>query len=453
MTAFHRFEIQIRFKLAPRRDKFSFCFNAMNDNIKTTRFENGLTVITEKMPDVRSATLGFWIKKGSRHEPENLNGICHFIEHAVFKGTNKRSALDIAIESDKLGGNLNAFTSHEETGFMIKVVDNKIQEAFDLIADMLANPRFDEKEMRREREVIIEEIKMVEDSPEELLSELFLRDFFPKHPLGKPIEGTRKSVKSFKGTVAAEFHGANYTSENLVIACAGNVFHDQIVDQATQFFGDGKKRNSPTAVIETMPEMANPILLQSKENLEQTHLIIAFPWIRSGDPQRYAASLLTSILGDGNSSRLWQNIREKRGLAYSVGANSDSFDDCGIFSIYAGTSPEKLSEVIDLSISEIRRLKRNGVSLEELSLAKEQTIASILLSLESSSARTENLAHNELVYGRQISIEEMLKNLESVEADEVRSIANEFFKTEKAAFAALGNLNGLAVERERLDVS
>ncbi len=195
----------------------------MNENIQTTRIENGLTIITEKMPDVRSATLGFWVKKGSRHEPAELNGICHFIEHAVFKGTEKRSALDIAIESDKLGGNLNAFTSHEETGFMIKVVDNKIAHAFDLIADMLTNPRFDEKEMRRERNVIIEEIKMVEDSPEELLTELFLRDFFPNHPLGLPIEGTKRTVKTFKGEVAAKFHSENYGCENILIACAGNV--------------------------------------------------------------------------------------------------------------------------------------------------------------------------------------------------------------------------------------
>ncbi len=426
----------------------------MNENIQTTRLKNGLTIITEKMPDVRSATLGFWVKKGSRHEPAKLNGICHFIEHAVFKGTERRSSLDIAIESDKLGGNLNAFTSHEETGFMIKVVDNKIKQAFDLIADMLANPRFEEKEMRRERNVIIEEIKMVEDSPEELLSELFLKDFFPAHALGLPIEGTKKTVKSFKGEVAAKFHSENYTGENILIACAGNISNDKIVELTQRFFDtESTKSEKRTANNGIVPAMEAVILLKKKENLEQTHLIIAVPWIQSGDEKRYAASLLTSILGDGNSSRLWQNIREKRGLAYSVGANSDSFEDCGIFSIYAGTSPEKLSEVIDLSITEIRNLKRNGVTVDELNLAKEQTVASILLSLESSSARTENLAHNELVYGRQIPIEEMLKKVVAVEIDEIKALANEYFRPEKIALAALGNLNGLKVERARLDVS
>lgn len=425
----------------------------MKENIQTTRLENGLTIITEKMPDVRSATLGFWIKKGSRHEPEKLNGICHFIEHAVFKGTAKRSALDIAIETDKLGGNLDAFTSHEETGFIIKVVDKKIANAFDLIADMLANPLFEEKEMRRERGVIIEEIKMVEDSPEELLTELFLKDFFPKHALGLPIEGTRKTVKTFKGEVAAEFHAENYTAENLLIACAGNVSHKEIVELAEKFFGQKNNGQRTTNNEQNLPKLSNPILLEKKANLEQTHLIIAVPWIKSGDEKRYAASLLTSILGDGNSSRLWQNIREKRGLAYSVGASSDSFDDCGIFSIYAGTSPEKLSEVIDLSIAEMKKIKRKGVTVNELTLAKEQTIASILLSLESTAARAENLASNEMVHGRQIPVEETLQKLEAVEVEEIKAIANEFFQTENIALAALGNLNGLKIERERLDVS
>ena len=437
------------------RVKFIVRFNGkMKENIKTTRLENGLTIITEKMPDVRSATLGFWFKKGSRDEPANLNGICHFIEHAVFKGTQKRNALDIAVESDRLGGNLNAFTSHEETAFLIKVVDKKIAPAFDLIADMLANPIFDEKEMRRERGVILEEIKMVEDTPEELLTELFLRDFFPSHAIGLPIEGTRKTVKTFKSEVAAEFHRENYTSENLVITCAGNVLHEEIAELAEKnFVKNTKTKNQKPKTKNQKPSVSNPILLKKKSNLEQAHLIIAVPWIKASDEKRYAASLLTSILGDGNSSRLWQNVREKRGLAYSVGASGDSFDDCGVFSIYAGTSPEKLAEVIDLSISEMRKIKKSGATSDELNLAKEQTIASILLSLESSSARAENLAHNEIVHGRQIPVEETLRKIENVEVEEIQAIAEEFFQTEKIALACLGNLNGLKIKRERLDVS
>ena len=219
-----------------------------------------------------------------------------------------------------------------------------------------------------------------------------------------------------------------------------------------EFYSNESKNRSPKTEVQK-PKPYPSILLKKKKNLEQTHLIIAVPWISSKDENRYAASLLTSILGDGNSSRLWQNIREKRGLAYSVGASGDSFDDCGIFSIYAGTSPEKLSEVIDLSIAEMRKIKKSGVTLDELKLAKEQTVASILLGLESTAARAENLAHNEMVHGRQIPIEETLKKIESVELEEIKGIAEEFFQTDKITLAALGNLNGLKIGRDRLDVS
>lgn len=426
----------------------------MKENIQTTRLPNGLTILTEKMPDVRSATLGFWLKIGSRNEPKHLNGICHFIEHAVFKGTNRRTALDIAIETDRLGGNLDAFTSHETTGFMIKVVDKKVPQAFDLIADMIASPRFDEKELKRERQVIFEEMKMVEDAPEDLLSELFLSEFFPEHALALPIEGTHKTVKTFNQKTVTDFHTENYLLANLVIACAGNVKHKQIVGLAEKFFNSSPSTlNIHHSSFVTKPSCAAPILLKKKPNLEQTHLIIAAPWIAANDERRYAGSLLNSVLGDGNSSRLWQNVREKRGLAYSVGASVSSFEDCGIFSIYAGTSPEKLAEVVDLSITEIRQIKRKGISIEELNLAKEQTVSAVLLGLESTSVRADALAQSEIIFGRQISVEETLERIENVNIQEVQEIANEFFHTDKIALAALGNLNGLKIDRERLDVS
>ena len=425
----------------------------MKENIKTTRLENGLTILTDKMSDVRSATLGFWIKRGSRNEPTELNGIFHFIEHAVFKGTPTRSSLDIAVESDRLGGNFNAFTSHEETAFIIKVVDKNIAKAFDLLADVVLNPVFDEKELKRERGVILEEMKMVEDSPEEFLSELFLDKFFPEHPLGLPIEGTRKTLKHFDGATTAKFHAENFTPENLIITVAGNVEHAQIVELADKFFSNKKYKKQSAKNKVQRAKTASPILLKKKQNLEQSHLIIATPWLESKSEKRYAASLLTSILGDGNSSRLWQNIRENRGLAYSVGASANSFDDCGLFTIYAGTSPANLGNVIDLSIAELRKINKDGVTDEELELAKEQTLSAILLGLESTSFRAETLAGNEMVHGRQISLKETLENFENVRAEEIQELANEFFQTENIALAALGNLNGLKVKRERLDVS
>jgi predicted Zn-dependent peptidase len=426
----------------------------MKENIQTTRLANGLTILTEKMPDVRSATVGIWLKKGSRHEPAHLNGILHFIEHAVFKGTKRRSALDIAVESDRLGGHLDAFTSHEITGFMMKVVDKNAIQALDLIADMLANPNFDEKEMRREQKVILEEIKMVEDSPEEILGEIFTEKFFPNHPLGLPIEGTRKTVKTFNHKATLEFHQEIYSPKNLVVAAAGNIEHAQIVDLMEKTFGHIQRSEMQNLKSEIdVPIPAAPIVIKRKQNLEQAHVIIASPWLSATDERRYAGSLLVSILGDGNSSRLWQTIREKRGLAYSVGADASDFQDCGIFSIYAGCSPEKVGEVVDLSIAELKKIKLYGVSEDELNLAKEQTTASILLGLEDSASRAEVLAQQEITHGRIISVEESLEKFNRVTVQEIQDLAKEFFQTEKIALGALGNLNKLKIKRERLDVS
>ena len=427
----------------------------MKENIQTTRLANGLTILTEKMPDVRSATIGFWIRKGSRHEPTDLNGISHFIEHTVFKGTKMRSALDIAVESDKLGGHFDAFTSHESVGFMMKVVDRQTRRAFDLLADMLVNPIFDEKELRREQRVIIEEMKMVEDSPEDFLGEIFQREFFPNHPLGLPIEGTRKTVRSFNHDVTRNFHAQVFQPKNLVIAAAGNVEHAEIVELTEKSFCPSSFVLCPSADTENFdtPVLSNPIILKKKRELEQAHLILATPWIESKGEKRYVAHLLESILGSGTSSRLWQSIREKRGLAYSVDASGISFQDCGIFTIYAATSPKQLGEVVDLSIAELKKIKREGVSRAELDLAKDQTIASILLGLEDSGTRAANLAQQEIIFETQISLDETLQKIEAVNAEEIQDLAREFFQTENIALVALGNLNSLKIERDRLDVN
>lgn len=425
----------------------------MKENIQITRLANNLTILTEKMPDVRSATVGIWLRRGSRSEPRQFNGILHFIEHAVFKGTDKRTALDIAVETDRLGGHLDAFTAHEITGFMMKVVDKNAIHALDLIADMLANPRFDEKEMKREQKVIIEEIKMVEDSPEEILGEIFNEKFFPDNPLGLPIEGTRKTVKTFNHKVTHDFHRAVYSPENLVVACAGNVEHETVVELIERFFGQKRAIANQKTETPDLPQIAAPIVVKNRKNLEQAHVVIAVPWISAKDERRYAASILVSILGDGNSSRLWQNIREKRGLAYNVGADSVEFEDCGMFSIYAGCSPEKVGEVVDLSIAELRKIKNEGVTIQELELAKEQITASILLGLEDSASRAEILAQQEITHGRQIPVEESLEKFNRVTIREIQELAKEFFQTEKIALGALGNLNNLKIKREKLNVS
>jgi len=423
----------------------------MKENIEETRFENGLTILTDKMPDVRSVTLGFFFRRGARHEPRELNGISHFIEHTVFKGTTKRSALEIAIETDRLGGNLDAFTMHEETGFAIKVVDKELEKAFDLVADILVNPVFDERELKREQKVIIEEIKMTEDAPEELLGEIFNEKLFPENSLGLSIAGTPRTVRSFNAEVTRKFHREMINPKNVIIAAAGNVEHRQIVDLSQNFFGQNSKPKTQNSKLKT-PKIAAPIVIKKNKNLEQAHLIIAAPFVDAQSERRYAADLLANILGGGTSSRLWQKVREEKGLAYSVGASAAMYLDCGVFSIYAGTSPHQTESVLDISIKELRSVVRNGVTNEELQLMKEQSAASILLGLEDSATRAGTLAHLEMMHGRQISLEETIEKIEAVTIDEIQEIAQEFFQTEKIAFGALGNLNGLKVKRERLEI-
>lgn len=425
----------------------------MKENIQVTRFENGLTILTDKMPDVRSATLGFFFRKGSRDEPDELNGISHFIEHTVFKGSNRRSALEIAIETDRLGGNLDAFTTHEETGFAVKVIDDQVVAAFDLLADMLANPRFDAQDLRREQRVIIEEMKMLEDTPEEYLGEIFSLELFPGHPLGLSIAGTAKTVRTFKPDVTVNYHRAVFHPGNLVIAAAGNIEHAQIADLSGRFFNTSERPvQNPGSKVKD-PVIASPILIKKNRNLEQAHTLITTPFVSAVDERRYAADLLSSIIGGGTSSRLWQKVREERGLAYSVGASAVMFKDCGFFSIYAATSPNQAGEVLDIAIDEMRQFVRTGVTEPELKLAKDQAVASILLGLEDSSVRAGTLARLEMVYGRQIPLEETLEKLEAVTIEDIKALAKEFFRTENVAFGALGNLNGFRVRRARLEIS
>ena len=425
----------------------------MTEQVQLTRLPNGLTVLTERMPNLRSATVGIWVRRGSRHEPEDWNGVCHFIEHAVFKGTERRTALDIAVESDRLGGHFDAYTTHEMTGFAMKVVDTALPAAFDLLADMLARPRFDEEELRREQKVIIEEMKMVEDTPDEFLAEIFNAAYFPGHPLGRPIEGTEDTVSTFGHERTAAFHASTYAPPNLVVAAAGNVEHERLVELAARAFekesaADGEVKS----VDEVSPSPAAPILIQRKKELEQAHLIIAAPFPSARHEDRYAASLLSSVIGGGTSSRLWQRVREERGLAYSVGAAGSHFTDAGIFQIYAGTSPEQLDEVLDISLEELRRSLRETVGEDELRLVKDQAVSSILLGLESTSARAGTLARQEIVHGQRIPPEQVIARIEAVTPEDMLRVATAHFKTDRLALGALGDLNGFRVDRARLEV-
>ncbi|MBK6749341.1 MAG: insulinase family protein [Pyrinomonadaceae bacterium] len=426
----------------------------MKEEIQQTRLDNGLTILTDRMPGVRSATLGFFFRVGSRQEPLELNGISHFIEHTVFKGTAKRTALDIAIEQDRLGGNLDAFTSHEETGFAIKVIDDQLPRAFDLIADMLVNPRFDEADLKAEQKVIIEEMKMVEDSPEDHLGDLFNEAVFGSHPLGLSIAGTPETVRSFDREKTRKYFVETYNASNLVIAAAGNVDHEALVElvQSAGFSLSSLGAEDKLKLALSTPSLAAPIVIKQNPNLEQAHLIIATPLVSATDERRYAADLLSNIIGGGTSSRLWQKIREERGLAYSVGASAVMYQDVGMFSVFAGTSPDQVEEVVELAVAEMRDFAKNGVINDELDLAKAQTTASILLGLEDSAGRAATLAQSEMVHGRQISLDEALDAINAVTTGDIHALASEHFRTENVMFAALGDLAGLTIGREHLAI-
>jgi len=422
----------------------------MIDQVKITRLPNGLTILTEHMPGLRSVSLGIWVRRGSRHEAPAMNGISHFIEHALFKGSNRRTAHQIATEADRLGGQLDAYTTHELTGFATKVVDTALPQAFDLLVDLVINPKFDEADLKREQSVIIEEMKMIEDTPDELLGELFNAAYFPDHSLGRPIEGTVETVSSFNRTRTAQFHAENYAPANLVLAAAGNIEHERLVDLAAAAFA--AKNGHVEQSFSHSPSPASPILIERKVELEQAHLIVAAPWPSAKSDDRYVASMLGTIIGGGTSSRLWQSIREERGLAYSIGAGGNTFTDIGLFTIYAGASPAHIDEVLDLSLKELRRAVREPVSADELRLAKDQATSSVLLSLESSSARAGALARQEIIHGHRISPDQIIRRIEEVTEEDALRVAQECFTTPGLALAALGNLNGFAVDRARLEI-
>ena len=295
---------------------------------------------------------------------------------------------------------------------------------------------------------------MVEDTPDELLGELFNAAYFPDQPLGRPIEGTRETVSTFDHRRTVAFHAQEFSFPNLVVAAAGNIEHQRLVDLIAGAFSGcaGSPGIKPQQINNDRPRPSSPILIEQKTELEQAHLVIATPWPSAQNEKRYAASLLASVIGGGTSSRLWQEIREERGLAYSVGAGASTFSDIGVFSIYAGTSPEHLDSVVDLSLKSLRAVVRNHVTDEELKVAKEQAISSILLGLESSSARASTLARQEIIHGRRIPPSEVIDKINSITSEQLKDVAEEYFRSETLSLGALGDLNGFKVERSRLSI-
>jgi predicted Zn-dependent peptidase len=409
---------------------------------------NGLVVITETMEHVRSVSVGIWVRNGSRREVPAENGLAHFLEHMVFKGTERRSAEHIAREMDSVGGMLDAFTSKEQICFNAKVLDEHLPIAFDVLADLVLRPKLDSADVKKERQVVLEEIKMDLDNPEYLLHDLFTRGFWPDHSLGRPILGTPETVRKFDGAGLRSRFKKWFAPDHIVVTAAGHITHEQVLRLVEKEFGNLKPENAREE--DPVPTTAAPILLETKRDLEQVHLCVGVPSLPIAHERRFGIAVLNNLLGGGMSSRLFQNIREKHGLAYAVFSELTPYSDTGMLSVYAGTAKETIGQVLDMTIAEFRAMKESPVSDEELLRAKNHLKGSLMLSLESTSSRMSNLARQELYFHRFSTLDEILASIEAVTGEEVQSLAKEFFQPERIAATVLGPINGFTVDRERL---
>lgn len=417
-------------------------------NIRRTVLPNGLTILTEEMAHIRSVCIGIWIKTGSRHETGEGNGISHFLEHMMFKGTKNRTAEDIARQVDSIGGNMDAFTAKECICFNMKVLDDHMPVAMDVLTDMILNPIFTEEDIKRERGVILEEIKMDEDNPDYLVHEIFTQNFWKDNPLGRPILGTKETVKGFDRSVIVDFYERRIRPDNMLISAAGSLRHEDFVDLVTRAFQHMDR--GELMMPEPEPKTFSRIVLRNKKALEQVQICIGIPSYPISHNNRYASYILNTLLGGGMSSRLFQNIRERQGLVYSIFSELNPYRDTGCMAVYAGTSKESAPKVVKSVIAEFHELKNAPVPAEELRRAKDQLKGSLMLSLESSTARMSNLARQEMYYDHFTGLNEIIDRVEEVRVEDLMVLANDFFRPEALAVTVLGNLNGLKISRDQL---
>jgi predicted Zn-dependent peptidase len=417
-------------------------------SIRRTVLPNGLTILTERMENVRSIAMGVWIKAGSRHELAELNGVSHFVEHMVFKGTQSRSAQRIAREVDAIGGNLDAFTGKEMICFNVKVLDEHLPTALDILSDLVLHPIFQHEDIQRERGVILEEIKMDEDNPDNLVHEIFTQSFWKDHPLGKPILGTKETVRSFGQNTLFDYYAKRFAGRNMVFSAAGNLEHDSFVALVAKHFDQVSTAGDLPS--ETPPRPVAKITLRNKKALEQVQLCLGVPSQPLAHELRYVTLVLNTVLGGGMSSRLFQTVREERGLAYSIFSDLNPYRDTGSLCVYAGTSSDRCLQVIELIMSEFHRLKSEALPEEELQRAKDQLKGNIVLGLESSMSRMSNLARQEMYFEHFFGIDEIMEKVEAVSGEQVMDMANFLFSPEKVALTLLGRLDGLRVTHRQL---
>ncbi len=415
--------------------------------IVSEQFDNGLRLLTEPMPGVRSVSFGVWLTRGSRHERAAHSGIAHLVEHMLFKGTATRSAQDIAQEIDSIGGQLDAFTAKECASYYVKVLDEHLPRAVGVLADLLQHPKFDPDEFAREKKVVLEEIKMVEDTPDDLVHEIFTQRFWSGHPLGRPILGVPATVAPMETTTLRDYFTRVYTAGNLVIAAAGNVEHEAVRNLVAEAFADLPANGEAVPIT---PPTAVPGLIVRDKAIEQCHVCLGVNGYPQQHDDRYVSYLLNIVLGGSMSSRLFQNIRERRGLAYAVSSGLISYQDGGALTIYAGCDAVAVREVIDLVVAELQDLRDNFISQEELRRAQDHLKGSLVLSLESSSSRMSHMARQQMYFGRQFTLEDTLRGVEAVTLDDVRRVARDLLPPGSLSATVLGPVNGIQLGDDQL---
>ncbi len=413
--------------------------------IKKSVLSNGVRILTESMPTMVSTTIGIWVENGSRYETPAENGTSHFIEHLLFKGTKKRTAAQIAEEVDAVGGVLNAFTGKEYTCYYAKVLGQDLDMTTDLLADIFLESVFNNEDLERERQVVLQEISQAEDTPDDFIHDLFTLNFWKGHPLAAPIFGTVETVNGIDSEDLKTFMKARYRSERVFISAAGQVDHEKLVERCEKLFGSIPGNGKPDAVVAPKPRH---YLINQQKKLEQAHLCIGSPGIGQGHPLRYAGYVLNTALGGGMSSRLFQEVRENRGHVYTIYSFVSSYIDSGYFAIYAGTNPEWVQEVLEVTVGELKKLAHDGLTSAELARAKSQLKGNMLLGMESTDSRMNRLARNEIYYRRDVPIQELAQGIDNVNNDQIIELASSWFKADQMALVTLGDLEGREVKSE-----
>jgi len=405
------------------------------DGIRLTRLDSGLIVATDAMAGIETAAIGVWVGVGTRHEPAAINGVAHLLEHMAFKGTQRRNARDISVEIESVGGHLNAYTSRENTAYYARVLADDVPLALDIVADILQHSVFDESELARERTVVLQEIGQAEDTPDDIIFDHFQARAYPDQALGRPVLGTAEIVGSLSRESIRGYMREHYSGERLILCAAGKVDHDRLVESATKAFVDLPRSNlAPT---ETARYVGGDF--REARALEQVHLVLGFPGVGYADPDYYAATVYSTLLGGGMSSRLFQEIREKRGLVYSIHSFASSYVDGGLFGIYAGTGEAEVTELVPLVCDEVVKAA-DTIEAEEVRRARAQLKAGILMAREGPSARCEQLAQQLLVYGRPLPMEEIIARVDAVDVEQVAAVARRL-RAGPLTLAALGPID------------